>query len=185
MNRGWKWLLVIIALLMMPMPVLIINANWWLIEPYIKMNWTPISWSNTFLAYYLLIASVLVLLLLLVFLLTVLFYPTRRKFNLINKKHGRLTVTAKAINNFVKDSLEKEPYLNNPKVSSRLTKRQIKIKIAGDFLASNNAQAKFDNYLHTLEDNLRNLLGIEQRPKIRIKLANYHPQEENTNRKLQ
>ena len=73
MNRGWKWLLVIIALLMMPMPVLIINANWWLIEPYIKMNWTPISWSNTSLAYYLLIASVLVLLLLLVFLLTVLF----------------------------------------------------------------------------------------------------------------
>ncbi|WP_181189771.1 alkaline shock response membrane anchor protein AmaP [Bombilactobacillus bombi] len=185
MNRGGKWLLAIITLILLPLPALVFGANWKILQPYVQMKLPPIQLNNLYLRYYLLAASLVVFMGLLISLCILIFYPTRHKLHLINKNYGRLTVTSKAINNFVKTSLEAEPYLHNPKVSSRLTKRHIKINVSGDLLAGSNAQGKFDNYLHNLEDDLRNLLGIGQKPKIRIQLTNYHPDNEQKKRQLQ
>ncbi|AXX65214.1 alkaline shock response membrane anchor protein AmaP [Bombilactobacillus bombi] len=185
LNRGWKWLLTIITLLVLPLPALAFSANWNLIQPYIKLKLPQVTLNNQYIRYYLFFSGAVVLVFLIIILIVVLCYPTRRKFNLINKNYGRLTVTTKAINNFVKASLETEPYLKNPKVSSRLTKRHLKINVSGDLLSGSNAQAKFDKYLHNLEDDLRNLLGIEQKPKVSIKLTNYHPDKQQKDRELQ
>ncbi|RMC40333.1 alkaline shock response membrane anchor protein AmaP [Lactobacillus sp. ESL0233] len=174
MKRIKKWFMIICFLLMMPLPIFILwdTSGFW--QKYLKISLPTLGKLNPIFTWYLIGISAIILLVLVVSLIIILFWPVQRYFNLIHKKDGQVKITSKAINSYVANSLNDLPYLNNPKVVSRLTNRKIKIKISGDLGAGENMAPLLDNYLEELNKNLKLLLGIDQKPKIKIKFVNYH-----------
>ncbi|UQS84251.1 alkaline shock response membrane anchor protein AmaP [Bombilactobacillus thymidiniphilus] len=169
MKRSKKWLAIIVILLALPLPIYALLTTK-LLRQQLHI---VLPKNNDVIDWYVLVAGSVIILYLVISLLTILFWPTRRKFNLLRKKNGSLTVTSKAINNFIYSSLSAEPFLSDAKVKSRLTKHAIRIKISGNLLNGSDAKDIFDQYLKQLATNLRQLLGIKQKPKIEIKFANY------------
>ncbi|KJY54046.1 hypothetical protein JF76_19030 [Lactobacillus kullabergensis] len=174
MKRSKKWLLVLCMLLLLPLPCYLIweTSSFW--QKYLKIKLPHLGSLNPIFAWYLIGISLIVFIILIVSLIVILFWPVQRNFNLIHKRDGQVKVTSKAINSYVMNSLADLPYLNNAKVSSKLTGRRIKIKIGGDLGPGENIAVLLDDYLEELKKNLKQLLGIEQKPKIKIKFINYH-----------
>ncbi|WEV70849.1 alkaline shock response membrane anchor protein AmaP [Lactobacillus sp. ESL0785] len=173
MKRSKKWLLVLSTLLLMPPPIYLLweNSNFW--QKYLKLSLPQIKKINPIFTWYLIIISTIVIIVLIFSFITLIFWPTQKSFNLIHKNSGQVKVTSKAINGYILSSLTDLPYLNNPKVNSRLTKHHIKIKISGDLGAGENVAALLKTYLEELKGNLKQTLGIEQKPKIKIKFNNF------------
>lgn len=71
------------------------------------------------------------------------------------------------------NSLSELPFINKAKVDSKLTNHKIKIRISGNLGHGDNVNAVLEQYLEELKGNLSQLLGIEQKPKIKIKFVNY------------
>ena len=174
MKRIKKWLLVLCIILLLPIPVYLLweTSSFW--QKFLRIKLPHLGSLNPIFTWYLIGISAIIFIILIISLFVILFWPVQRYFNLIHKRDGQVKVTSKAINSFVMNSLADLPYLNNAKVSSKLTKRHIKIKIGGDLGAGENISALLDEYLEELKKNLKQLLGIEQKPKINIKFTNYH-----------
>lgn len=174
MKRSKKWFLILWIILLLPIPVYLLweNNNLW--QQYLKLSLPSLGKLNLIFSWYLISISAVILLILVISLIIILFWPVQRYFNLIHKRDGQVKITSKAINGYVMNSLADLPYLNKAKVDSRLTNRKIKIRISGDLGSSENVSALLNDYLAELEKNLKQYLGIEQKPKIKIKFVNYH-----------
>lgn len=173
LRKTSKWLLVLLLLLISPIPIYSLWANADVITTWGHFAIPVLPDLNVYLRAYIFIASAIFIVVWLIYLLMVLFRATNKKFNLIKKSYGQVQVSSKAINNFIIASLKDEPLLNNPKVSSKLTNRQLNIKIDGQLLAGEHAQQQFEQYLEQLHHNLQQLLGIQQKPVINIRFNGY------------
>lgn len=173
MKRSKKWLLVLGMIFLLPLPIYLLweTSNFW--QKYLNINLPNLGRLNPVLEWYLIIVSAVALLILIISLLVVLFWPVQRYFNLIHKRDGQVKVTSKAINGYVTNSLADLPFINKAKVESRLTRRKISIKISGNLGYGENATNVLENYLEELKKDLKQLLGIKQKPKILIKFVNY------------
>lgn len=173
MKRSKKWLLVVLMILLLPLPIYFLweTSSFW--QKYLKIKLPSIGTLNPVLEWYLIVISAVVLLVLIISLLVVLFWPVQRYFILIHKHDGQVKVTSKAINGYVMNSLADLPFINKVKVDSKLTNHKINIKISGNLGRGENVSALLENYLEELKSNLSRLLGIEQKPKIKIKFVNY------------
>ncbi|WEV51125.1 alkaline shock response membrane anchor protein AmaP [Lactobacillus sp. ESL0731] len=177
MKRSKKWLLILCAILLLPLPVYLLwqNCNLW--QKYLQLKLPSIGTLNPIFTWYLIAISAIMLVILIISLLILLFWPVQSSFHLIPKQSGQVKVTNKAVNGFVLSSLKDLPYLNNAKVDSKLTKNHIKISVSGDLGAGENVANLLEDYLQKIKVDLKQLLGIEQKPKIRIKFTNYHDGE--------
>lgn len=173
LRKTSKWLLVLLLLLISPIPIYSLWSNSDVITTWGNFAIPALPDLNVYLRTYIFIASAIFIVVWLIYLLMVLFRATNKKFNLIKKSYGQVQVSSKAINNFIIASLKDEPLLNNPKVSSKLTNRQLNIKIDGQLLAGEHAQQQFERYLEQLHHNLQQLLGIQQKPVINIRFNGY------------
>ncbi|WP_317638273.1 alkaline shock response membrane anchor protein AmaP [Lactobacillus xylocopicola] len=160
-------------LLLLPLPVYLLweTKGFW--QMYLKIHLLPLGKIDPLFSWYLIALSAIVLVILVISLLVILAWPVQRYFNLIHKRTGHVTITSKAINGYISNSLADLPYLSKVKVDSRLTKRRIKIKISGSLGAGENVAELLDSYFDELAKNLKLLLGIDQKPKIIIKFVNY------------
>lgn len=159
--------------LLIPLPIYLLwqSSSFW--QKYLKVKLPSIGSINPIFAWYLVVISAVVLLILIISLLVALFWPVQRYFILIRKPDGQVKVTSKAINGYVLNSLADLPFISKVKVDSRLTNRKIQIKIRGNLGNGENVNAILENYLEELKRNLSQLLGIAQKPKIKIKFVNY------------
>ncbi len=173
MKRSKKWLLVVLTILLLPLPIYLLwnTSSFW--QKYLNIKLPTIGTLNPILEWYLIAISTVFLLILIIFLLFVLFWPVQRYFILIHKRDGQVKVTSKAINGYITNSLADIPFINKAKVESKLTNRKIKIKISGNLGNGENVNTVLENYLEELKNNLGQMLGIEQKPKIKIKFVNY------------
>lgn len=174
MKRSKKWLSILCLILILPLPAYLLwqNSSFW--QKYLQLKLPPVGKLNPIFTWYLIAVSAIMVVSLIISLLILLFWPTQRSFNLIPKQSGQVKVTSKAVNGFILSSLNDLPYLNNAKVDSKLTKRHIKITVSGDLGAGENVANLLEDYLQKVKVDLKQLLGIEQKPKIRIKFTNYH-----------
>ncbi|WEV43641.1 alkaline shock response membrane anchor protein AmaP [Lactobacillus sp. ESL0684] len=177
MKRSKKWLLIVGSILLLPPPIYLLWATSPVWQKYLQLSLPHLGKLDPIFAWYLIGISALVLVILIIGIIVLLFWPTQRNFNLIHKRSGQVKVTSKAINGYVLNSLADVPYLSNAKVESRLTKRHVKIKVNGDLGAGEDIANLLNNYLEQLKGDLKQLLGIEQKPKIKINFTNYHNSE--------
>ncbi|UQS82071.1 alkaline shock response membrane anchor protein AmaP [Bombilactobacillus folatiphilus] len=173
MKISKKWFLIIGLLLALPLPIYILWNNNTVWQSYLGLKLPDIVAINNYLAWYLIIVSAIVLVILIVWMIVLLCWPTRNKYFLIHKQDGHVKLTSKAINGFISASLADLPYLDHPKISSKLTQRRLRINISGNLAPSENIQQQLQTYLQQLEQDLRQLLGIEQKPKIEIRFNNF------------
>lgn len=176
LKRSKKWFLIISLILLLPLPLYILWSNNHLWQQYLGLKLPDLVSLNDLWIWYLVIISALSGLLIIVLLLILLFWPTRNKFQLIHKPTGQVKITNKAINGFINASLADLPYLQNPKVSSKLTNHHLRIRVTGDLAPGDSVKQKLVAYLKQLEDNLRQLLGVQQKPKIEIRFTNFESQ---------
>ncbi len=173
LKRSKKWLLVVFLLLLLPLPIYLLweTSGFW--QKYLRLSIPKLGTLNPIFEWYLIGASAVVLLALIISLLIILFWPVQRYFTLIHKRDGQVRVNSKAINGYVMNSLSELPFINKAKVDSKLTNHKIKIRISGNLGHGDNVNAVLEQYLEELKGNLSQLLGIEQKPKIKIKFVNY------------
>lgn len=169
-------------ILLLPLPIYLLweTSGFW--QKYLKIRLPSIGILHPILEWYLVIVSATVLLILIICLLVVLFWPVQRYFILINKRDGQVKVTSKAINGYVMNSLEDLPFINKVKVDSKLTNRKLNIKINGNLGHGENVNDILETYLEELKENLSRLLGIKQKPKIKIKFVNYQTPDKSETR---
>ncbi|MDF7671722.1 alkaline shock response membrane anchor protein AmaP [Lactobacillus sp. ESL0701] len=174
MKRSKKWLLILCLIIVLPLPTYLLwqTSGFW--QKYLQLKLPSISAVSPIFTWYLIAVSAVMVVSLIISLLILLFWPTQRSFNLIPKQSGQVKITSKAVNGFILSSLNDLPYLNNAKVDSKLTKRRIKINVRGDLGAGEDVANLLEDYLQKVKVDLKQLLGIEQKPKIIIKFTNYH-----------
>ncbi|MCF6164425.1 alkaline shock response membrane anchor protein AmaP, partial [Furfurilactobacillus milii] len=88
----------------------------------------------------------------------------------------------KAIEHFALSALQHEPFIGNPKVSSKLSRKGITLKISGDLLNSVNAKQQTANFLNQLKKDLRICLGISEQKKIKIRLVDFNELDANVHK---
>lgn len=159
---------------MLPQPICFLweTNDYW--QKFLNIKLPHIGVTNIIFTWYLIGISLIAFLILLTSLIVILLWPVERYFNLIHRHNGQVKVMSKAINSYVKTSLADLPYLNNIKVSSKLTKHRLQIKVSGTLSAGENVSASLNDYLDETNKGLKQLLGIEQKPKIIIKFINYN-----------
>ncbi len=102
---------------------------------------------------------------LIVLLIITLFWPRSQSLYLHQKSDGQVTISKKAIEHFALSALQHEPFIGNPKVSAKLSRKRITLKISGDLLNSVNAKKQTANFLNQLKKDLRICLGISEQKK--------------------
>ncbi|MDF7639851.1 alkaline shock response membrane anchor protein AmaP [Lactobacillus sp. ESL0791] len=182
MRRTNKWLLMLGILLLLPPPFYLLWATSPVWQKYLRLQLPQVGKVNPIFTWYLIIISAVAIVFLIISFFTILCWPTHNKFNLLKRKDGQVRITSKAINGFVASSLTDLPYVNQVKVDSKLTNRHIKIKISGNLGTGENLEAMLNEYLDQMTQNLRKLLGINQKPKITIKFTNFQSTNNNAKR---
>lgn len=111
----------------------------------------------------------LVLSILMIF--TYLFVPS--KLSSYSFKNGKdtLTLMPKAIERFVKTSVDNAEFMDNPKVSVDVKKRKINVKVRGKLRSSADVTTKEQAWSEQLKHDLDSMLGLKQKTKVNVKLV--------------
>ncbi len=138
----------------------------------------PVSFLNQdYLLNYLFWVSLVVSVALLVLLVVVLTIP--RPLRLYRTQHpdGQLRITKKAIENFVLSALQREVFLDHPRVTVRLSRNRIRIAITGEWRSSPNVAQQAKAFTADLEKKLKVQLGIESDKRVVIRLVDFKKNE--------
>lgn len=151
--------------------------NWLAIgnHPQVQL---PVSFLNQdYLLNYLFWVGLAVSVALLILLVVVLTIP--RPLRLYRTQHpdGQLRITKKAIENFVLSALQREVFLDRPRVTVRLSKNRIRIAITGEWRSSPNVVQQAKVFTAALERRLKSQLGIESDKKVVIRLVDFKKNE--------
>ena len=172
----FKALIVVVIILAFPLSIVLVFKNW---STAIGTS-TPMSlklgWLEQYEPIYLFWSGVILAVLLIIFLLITLFWPRSQSLYLHQKSDGQVTVSKKAIEHFVLSALQHEPFIGNPKVSSKLS------RISGDLLNSVNAKKQTAIFLNQLKKDLRICLGISEQKKIKIRLVDFNELDANVHK---
>lgn len=167
-----KFLLALVVVLLLPLPLVTIaryaqvvdGSGAWLFQQ---------AWFKTYGPSYLFWSGVVLAVGLGLFGIIALCWPRQRTLYLNQQASGQLRVTKKAIEQFVATAIQAEPYLQAPKVTAKLTRRQLKIQISGDLRTSEQVSQQVAALGQQLEQELRQFLGISAKKKIIVKLQHF------------
>ena len=175
----FKVLIVVVIILTFPLSVVLVFKNW---STAIGTS-TPVSlkfdWLDHYEPIYLFWSGVILAAVLIILLLITLFWPRSQSLYLHQKSDGQVTISKKAIEHFALSALQHEPFIGNPKVSAKLSRKRITLKISGDLLNSVNAKKQTANFLNQLKKDLRICLGISEQKRIKIRLVDFNASDDN------
>nr|WP_252898032.1 alkaline shock response membrane anchor protein AmaP [Amylolactobacillus amylophilus] len=148
----FKALIVVVIILAFPLSIVLVFKNW---STAIGTS-TPMSlklgWLEQYEPIYLFWSGVILAVLLIIFFAYhTFFWPRSQSLYLHQKSDGQVTISKKAIEHFALSALQHEPFIGNPKVSSKLSRKGITLKISGDLLNSVNAKQQTANFLNQLK----------------------------------
>ncbi|GHN51923.1 hypothetical protein ME801_15920 [Lactobacillus delbrueckii] len=132
------------------------------------------DWLDQYEPIYLFWSGIILAAVLIVLLIITLFWPRSQSLYLHQKSDGQVTISKKAIEHFALSALQHEPFIGNPKVSAKLSRKRITLKISGDLLNSVNAKKQTADFLNQLKKDLRICLGISEQKKIKIRLVDFN-----------
>lgn len=102
--------------------------------------------------------------------LITLFRPTLLKGYTWHDQRNELTIDKKAIEGFIRSSIQSEQVLVDPKIKIALKRRKVVIKVRGKVVDPLALVPSEQEWAQKLSDNLQALLGIEQPKKIIMKI---------------
>lgn len=94
-------------------------------------------------------------------LLITIFYPKKSNTLVIKGKNGRLSVQKSVVENFVLENLKKEPSIENPRVKAKMSKKKIKIKIAGALRKTMRTTEKQNELVEQIRHEVSDLLATD------------------------
>lgn len=115
-------------------------------------------------------------------ILMILFWPRATKDFSHKVDKGTLNVSQKAIEGFVFSSVAKENFVQSPKVVVHATKRKLAVAVKGQLRRTSNLLDQEEQWTKRLEQQLKQLLGIERNIKVNVKFQSTEKQSEPTSR---
>ncbi|MEK2456480.1 alkaline shock response membrane anchor protein AmaP [Tetragenococcus halophilus] len=103
-------------------------------------------------------------------LLITIFYPKKSNTLIIKGKNGSLRVQKSAVENFVLESVKKEPSIENPRVKIKMSKKKIKIKIAGGLRKTMRTAEKQNELVEQIRHEVSDLLATDDTIKTEVYL---------------
>ncbi|KFN91644.1 alkaline shock response membrane anchor protein AmaP [Tetragenococcus muriaticus] len=186
MGKGWKFVASILslALLVTLFSVFIENQQAVQLPVYfISMDDYPLvgPYAQPILFW----LSVGFMVITVLFLIVILFYPKKRNTLIIDHENGTLKVQRRAIENFVLKIVQKEPFIENLTVRAKMTKKKIKIKIAGHLRKSMSISDKQNALVEEVKNEVTTLIGTTDNIKTEVNLQNYWKENTNSGRKVE
>lgn len=168
-----KVVLALLILLSVPLSLGLMFLNWSVVGklPYIGFLDNPMM--LTFSQNYLFWGGVALTVILLVCLIVILTWPKSFQLYRLSHTDGQLRVTKRAIDNFTLSALRHEPFISDPRVTTKLSRRRLKIRIHGTLRPSENAVQQSKQFTMRLERDLKQLLGIDHDRRIDIRLTDF------------
>lgn len=94
-------------------------------------------------------------------MLVTIFYPKKSNTLVIKGKNGRLSVRKSVVENFVLETLKKEPSIENPRVKVKMSKKKIKIKIVGALRKTMRTTEKQNELVEQIRHEVSDLLATD------------------------
>ncbi|WP_203651062.1 alkaline shock response membrane anchor protein AmaP [Secundilactobacillus yichangensis] len=165
--------LAILIVLAIPLSLGLMLQNWSVIGEPLHLKFLDSGTMQTVSQNYLFWGGLVLGVVLIVLFLVITAWP--KSFQLYRTRHnnGQLRITKKAIDNFTLSSLQHEPFISEPKVTTKLSRRRLKVKIHGKLRSSPNATLQSKQFAERLEQDLKTLLGIDHHRKIDIRLTDF------------
>lgn len=165
--------LAILIVLAIPLSLGLMLLNWSVVGEPLHLGFLDSGTMQTISQNYLFWGGLVLTVVLIVGLFVITLWPKTFQLYRTSHNNGQLRVTKKAIDNFTLSSLQHEPFISDPKVTTKLSKNRIKVKINGALRPSSNAKLQGTLYAKRLEEDLKQLLGIEHDRKIDIHLTDF------------
>ncbi|AWV30073.1 alkaline shock response membrane anchor protein AmaP [Limosilactobacillus fermentum] len=175
----FKALIVVVIILAFPLSIVLVFKNWSTAIGTSTPMQLKFDWLDQYEPIYLFWSGIILAAVLIVLLIITLFWPRSQSLYLHQKSDGQVTISKKAIEHFALSALQHEPFIGNPKVSAKLSRKRITLKISGDLLNSVNAKKQTANFLNQLKKDLRICLGISEQKKIKIRLVDFNESDAN------
>lgn len=129
--------------------------------------------TNYIAQQYLFWVGAVLAILMLVAILVIIFYPkTTGKFTL-KDNHGKLSLDKRAIEGYVRTSINKGDFMNSPKVNVKATKNKIKVKVKGNLKRTTSMIGKMDVWAAQMQDELMRVLGPNEKVVVDVKYVGF------------
>ncbi len=165
--------LAILIILAIPLSLGLMLHNWSVVGEPLHLGFIDSGTMQSISQNYLFWGGLVLAVILVALLFVIIAWP--KTFQLYHTRHnnGQLRITKKAIDNFTLSSLRHEPFISDPKVTTKLSQKRLKIKIHGTLRSSPNATLQSKQFAEKLEQDLKQLLGIDHDRKIDIHLTDF------------
>lgn len=175
-SKKWGWVLLDLLLALVLSSVALEKYRWVPKQVKDTLGNPDLSAVQTFLGHNFYwqqvvfwIALSLAVLFALAFLIT-LFRPTLLKGYTWHDQRNELTIDKKAIEGFVRASIQKEHVLADPKIKVILKRRKVIIKVRGKVVDQLAIVPNEQEWAQKVSADLENLLGISQPKKVTMKI---------------
>ncbi|GAA3014554.1 alkaline shock response membrane anchor protein AmaP [Tetragenococcus koreensis] len=127
--------------------------------------------------------SILFLVLTVLFFVITIFYPKKKNILVLAQQQGTLKIQKKAVENFVLQIVDKEPFIENPSIKVKMYNKKVRIKIAGYMRKAPAILEKQNELVEEIQSQVASLLGTTENIKTDVSLENYRkPEEKNQER---
>ncbi|MBO1307626.1 alkaline shock response membrane anchor protein AmaP [Enterococcus sp. 669A] len=178
MNKGLKSLLIVISLILLSVFLSIVVINSHIVN--IPMQLGPARYftlTNYFAQQYLFWVGAVLAILMVVAILVIIFYPkTTGKFTL-KDNHGKLSLDKRAIEGYVRTSINQGDFMNSPKVSVKATNNKIKVKVKGNLNRTSSMIGKMDLWAAQMQDELMRVLGPNEKVLVDVKYVGFEEEQ--------
>lgn len=106
------------------------------------------------------------------------FYPKKKNNLILEQEQGSLKIQRKAVENFVLQIVNKEPFVENPSIKVKMYKKKIRIKVAGYMRKAMAIPEKQNELVDEIQTEVSSLLGTTENIKTDVYLENYRKPEE-------
>lgn len=165
--------LAILIVLAIPLSLGLMLQNWSVVGKPLHLGFLDSGTMQNVTQNYLFWGGLALTVILIVLFLVIINWPKTFQLYRIRHNNGQLRISKKAIDNFTLSALRQEPFISEPKVTTQLSRRRLKVKIHGTLRSSPNATLQSKQFAERLEQDLKTLLGIDHRRKIDIRLTDF------------
>ncbi|WP_285017183.1 MULTISPECIES: alkaline shock response membrane anchor protein AmaP [Lactococcus] len=125
---------------------------------------------NQFTSEYMFWFSLFLGVLLTLTLIIILFLPKTYLNIILDSELGELTLKRSAIEGLVREKIEENQYIKNPKIKVLLFRRKIKVLVKGDILPRNKMLERTQYIGSDLQEYLETFFGLTHKLKLDIKI---------------
>ncbi|GAA2911547.1 alkaline shock response membrane anchor protein AmaP [Enterococcus pseudoavium] len=170
MNKLLKIILIIFSLVLLSV-FLSVAAIYYLVpsNPLDLSDIQRFVLTNEYAQLYLFWAAIVLAILIVIVILMVLFYPKRVTKFILKDNRGQLSLDKRAIEGYVRTSINQKDFMDSPKVNVAATKNRIRVHVRGQLKKTSDLVGRTDLWAQNVEALLQDLLGAKEQVSIKVK----------------